>query len=86
MAYLSGVLHPPYGPENRGRMNGSPTKHENKTRAVLGIRGFGFRGVWNRLSLGLVVLDMSWLVFMYAVGKKKDLSRTMEVDQRGGLC
>ena len=29
---------------------------------------------------------MSWLVFMYGVEKKKDLSRTMEVDQRGGLC
>ena len=57
-----------------------------KTRAVLGFRCFGFRGVWNMLSFGMVVLDMSWLVFMYAVKKKKDLSRTMEVDQRGGLC
>ena len=59
------------------------------TRAVLGFRGFGFRGVWNMLSFGMVVLDMSWLVFMYAVKKKKkkkDLSRTMEVDQRSGLC
>ena len=56
-----------------------------KTRAVLGFRGFGFRGVWNMLSFGMVVLDMSWLVFMYAV-KKKDLSRTMEVDQQGDLC
>ena len=56
------------------------------TRAVLGFRGFGFRGVWNMLSFGMVVLDMSWLVFMYAVKKKKDLSRTMEVDQWSGLC
>ena len=38
-----------------------------KTRAVLGFRGFGFRGVWNMLLFGMVVLDMSWLVFMYAV-------------------
>ena len=42
-----------------------------KTRAVLGFRGFGFRGVWNMLSFGMVVLDMSWLVFMYAVKKKR---------------
>ena len=40
---------------------------QKKTRAVLGFRGFGFRGVWNMLSFGMVVLDMSWLVFMYAV-------------------
>ena len=62
--------------------------HQSLTRAVLGFRGFGFRGVCETcLSFGMVVLDMSWLVFMYAVKKKKkDLSRTMEVDQRSGLC
>ena len=27
-------------------------KFDFQTRAVLGIRGFGFRGVWNRLSFG----------------------------------
>ena len=39
--------------------------YQKKTRAVLGFRSFGFRGVWNMLSFGMVLLDMSWLVFMY---------------------
>ena len=66
-----------------------PLRPYLETRAVLGFRGFGFRGVWNMLSFGMVVFRYELAsVYVYSLKKKKkkDLSRTMEVDQRSGLC